>query len=95
MTVDRIGPVDPIHNPKKVKGAGKARQGGGTDSVSFSAEAKSKAEVFHATELAKGAPEVRWDRVQEVKKKLQDPSYISDKVVESVADRLMEHFGIG
>jgi hypothetical protein len=29
-----------------------------------------------------------------VKKKLEDPSYINNKVIEDVADRLMEQFGI-
>jgi hypothetical protein len=44
--------------------------------------------------MAKQAPEIRWELVEAAKRKLQDPSYISDKVINSVADRLMEYFEI-
>ena len=46
-------------------------------------------------ETVKAAPDVREDRIAEVKAKLQDPNYINDAVVNSVADRLMDDlFGI-
>jgi hypothetical protein len=32
--------------------------------------------------------------VEEAKKRLQDPNYISDQVLDSVARRLMEYFEI-
>ena len=34
------------------------------------------------------------DRVEEVKAKLQDPSYIDDKVKGEVADKIMDMFGL-
>ena len=94
MTIERVGPVDPLQNLKKTKGPDKPRKSEGADSISVSEEARSKAEVYQATELAKGAPEIRWELVEEAKKKLLDPNYISDKVVDTVAERLMEYFEI-
>ena len=94
MTIERIGPMDPIQNFKKARGPEKPRKGDGADSITLSQEAKSKAEVYQATEMAKNAPEIRWELVEAAKKRLQDPNYISEKVVDSVAERLMEYFEI-
>ena len=94
MTIDRVGPVDPLQNLKKAKGPEKPRRNEGEDSIHVSEEARSKAEVYQATELAKGAPAIRWELVEEVKKRLLDPNYISDKALDSVAQRLMEYFEI-
>ena len=94
MTIERIGPMDPIPSFKKAKGPEKPKRGEGADSISLSAEAKSKAEVYQATEMAKNAPGIRWELVEAAKKKLQDPNYISEKVVDAVAERLMEYFEI-
>jgi negative regulator of flagellin synthesis FlgM len=94
MTIERIGPIDPVQNLKKAGNTAKPKASDGADSISFSAEAKSKAEVYNATELAKSAPLVRQERVEEVKRKLQDPSYISDKLIDALADKLMEYFEI-
>jgi anti-sigma28 factor (negative regulator of flagellin synthesis) len=94
MTIDRVGPVDPVQNLKKTRGPDKPRKNEGADSIHVSEEARSKAEVYQAAELAKGAPEIRWELVEAVKKRLQDPNYISDQVLKSVAERLMEYFEI-
>ena len=94
MTIERIGPMDPIPSFKKAKGPEKPKRGEGADSITLSEEAKSKAEVYQATEMAKNAPGIRWELVEAAKKKLQDPNYISEKVVDAVAERLMEYFEI-
>jgi anti-sigma28 factor (negative regulator of flagellin synthesis) len=94
MTIDRVGPVDPVQNLKKARGPDKPRKSEGADSIHVSEEARSKAEVYQAAELAKGAPEIRWELVEAVKKRLEYPNYISDQVVRTVAERLMEYFEI-
>ena len=94
MTVEGIGPVDPVSNYKRIDRAAKPKKAEATDSIDVSAEAKSAAEAYHAKELAKNSPDVRADRVAEVKQKLQDPNYINDTVLDEVADRLMESFGV-
>lgn len=94
MTIERIGVPDPISKFTKADKANKAKQTQKKDSINLSSEAKSKAEVYNATEAAKMAPAVRKDRVDEVKKKLEDPTYISNAVVEAVADKILNYFEI-
>jgi negative regulator of flagellin synthesis FlgM len=45
-------------------------------------------------EAAGSAPDVRSDRVAEVLQKMKDPSYINNSVVDLVADRLMDVYGL-
>ena len=94
MTVEGVGPVDPVSNLKKVDRADKPRKAPGADSIQVSAEAKSAAEVYHAKELVKNSPDVRADRIAEVKKKLEEPNYLSDEMLSDVVDRIMDSFGI-
>ncbi len=94
MTIDKLGPIDSISKYNKTEKVSKPKKKDSSDSISFSEEARSKGEIYKATEEAKLAPEVRLDRVAEVKKKLEDPAYIDDKVVESVADSVLDLFQI-
>ncbi len=94
MTIDRVGPLDNISKIRKSSKLPKTSKTNKKDSISFSREAREKAEIFNALEIAKKSPDVRLDRVTEVKKKLEDPSYINDKVVEVVAEKIMESFDI-
>ncbi|MBU0927864.1 MAG: flagellar biosynthesis anti-sigma factor FlgM [Spirochaetes bacterium] len=89
MTIDRLNPLDPIQ-PKKPSGVTRADRNSGSDSVSLSSEAVVKAELFKALELAKAAPDVRMDRVAELKAKIDDPNYINDAVLSATADRILE-----
>ena len=90
MTIDKLGAIDSISKYNKTEKVSKPEQKISSDSISFSEEAKSKGEVYKVTEEAKLAPDVRLDRIEEVKKKLEDPSYIDEKVVETVAERVMD-----
>lgn len=94
MTIERLGPVDPLSNYNKTEKPAKAEKKEKSDSISFSEEAKSKGEIFKATEEVRLAPEVRQDRIDEVKEKLKDPSYISERIIESVADSVMKVLGL-
>ncbi len=93
MTIERLGPVDPVQRysqAEKTQRAAKPEN----DSVDFSDEAKMKAEVYQIAEQVRKAPDVRADRVEEVKKKLEDPNYIDDIVVEHVAEQIMDMFSL-
>lgn len=94
MTVERIGPLDPTSNVKKTGKPSRAKPKSDVDSINVSQEARSKAEVFKAQEAAKAAPDVRADRVAEVKRKLQDPSYPSEEVIQRTADGILKSFDI-
>lgn len=94
MTIDRLGPVDPVAKYNKTNKTSKVVKKTETDSVNVSEEAKRSAELLKAADAAKLSPDIRMDRVEEVKAKLQDPNYINDKVLGEVADSIMDMFGI-
>jgi negative regulator of flagellin synthesis FlgM len=89
MTIDRLNPLDPIQ-PKKPSGVSHADRNSGRDSVSLSSEAVVKAELFKAFELAKAAPDIRMDRVAELKAKIDDPAYMTDAILGVTADRILD-----
>ena len=94
MTVERVGPPDPISRFNKTQKTEKPARKHDKDSVHVSEDAKLKAEIYTATEQVRMSPDVRLDRVEEVKKKLEDPNYISDKVIDTVAEKLMDQLSI-
>lgn len=94
MTIDRLGSADPVAKYNKTSKTSKVVKKSETDSVNVSDEAKRSAELLKAADAAKLSPDVRMDRIEEVKAKLQDPNYINDKVLGEVADSIMDMFGI-
>ena len=90
MTIDRIGSIDPIQPGKKPGRPNQVSESPKTDSISISSEAQEKAELFRIRELAVTAPDIRAERIAELKEKINDPSYINDKIVNATADRLID-----
>ncbi len=94
MMIDRIGSIEPIQPGKKTAKADAVRNSAEPDSVAFSSEAMEKSELYHAVELVSGADDVRMDRIAELKQKINDPSYINEKLIADTADRIMNAFGL-
>ena len=94
MNVNSLGPVDPVSKQNKTSKVEKPVSTGSKDSIRISNDAKAMAEVYSAAETIKASPDVRMDRIEEVREKLKDPSYIDNKVIESVADSVMDFFGL-
>lgn len=90
MTIDRLNSLDPIRDPKKPSGTGAAPRSGKGDSIAISSDAVVKAELYSALEAAKAAPELRTDRIAEVRARLADPGYIDDAVISLTADRIVD-----
>jgi negative regulator of flagellin synthesis FlgM len=90
MMVEKLGPTDPIQNTQKASQTGKANAQRQSDAVSISAEAVEKGESFQVYELARQAPDVRADKIAELKAKIQDPNYINDTVLSATADKIIE-----
>jgi len=89
MTVNRIGHVDPIPTGKK---PGRSEQVGGNDkadTINLSSDAMKKAEMYQVVELIKSAPELDDARIAELRQKINDPSYIDEKVVKATADNIL------
>lgn len=90
MTIDRLNSMDPIRDPMKPARGGRADRPGKGDSVSISQDASFKADLFRASEIAKAAPELRSDRVAELKAKIDQPGYIDDAVLSLTADKIID-----
>jgi negative regulator of flagellin synthesis FlgM len=94
MTIEGIGPVDPIQRFNKTERIHKPDATRTGDSISVSDEAKLRSEIMQAVAEIREMPDLRMDRVAEVKARLEDPSYIDDRIVEAVADEIMSVFDI-
>ena len=90
MTIDRIGYVDPIQPGKKAGEANQVRETHRADSISISSEAVAKSEHYWARDLVATAPDLRMDRIEEVKAKINDPAYLNKEVIAATADRLID-----
>lgn len=92
MTIDRIGSPEPIQPGKKPGPNSRVSQAEKSDSISLSSEAVEKAEFYRALELVASAPDIREDRVAELRQKIDDPAYIEERI-SATADRIMDVFG--
>ncbi|MDR0998330.1 MAG: flagellar biosynthesis anti-sigma factor FlgM [Treponema sp.] len=94
MTIDRIGYTDPIQSGKKAGRNESINQNSKSDSINLSSEAIEKSELYRAIEVVSTAPDVRADLVAEMKAKINDPSYINDRILQAAADKIIESFGL-
>ncbi|MBO5825885.1 MAG: flagellar biosynthesis anti-sigma factor FlgM [Treponema sp.] len=95
MMIDKIGGLNPLNNVQNIrKTDSAAKVSSQTDSISVSKEAVEKAEAYYLDKVAAETPNVRADRIAEVKAKIKDPSYLSDEVILSTAEKVMSGFGI-
>jgi negative regulator of flagellin synthesis FlgM len=94
MMIDRINPLDPIQPGKKAGRSGQITPGSGADSIALSPEAREKAEIYQALEIASAASGLRADRIAELREKINDPDYINDAIIKATADKIMDVFGL-
>jgi len=90
--VSSVNQVNNVQNLRKTEGASKVSKE--VDSISVSAEAKEMAEVYYMEKVANETPDVRADRVAEVKEKLKDPNYLNNVVLNSAADKFLSAIGL-
>jgi negative regulator of flagellin synthesis FlgM len=93
MDISKINGIDKVLNTTKAKPAGKAEEVRQSDKVSLSAEAKQMAELQRAVDIVKNAPDVRADKVAEMKKFIANGGYSNSEVINKVADKLLETLG--
>ncbi|MCQ2575636.1 MAG: flagellar biosynthesis anti-sigma factor FlgM [Treponema sp.] len=90
--VNNVTQVNNVQNLRKSENTGKVSQA--ADSISVSKEAVEKAEAYYLEKVAAETPDVRADRVAEVKAKLQDPNYLSNAVIQSAAENFLTSIGL-
>ncbi|MDR0663072.1 MAG: flagellar biosynthesis anti-sigma factor FlgM [Spirochaetaceae bacterium] len=91
MTIGRTVPIEPtrpVSENKRNDPANKTAKTGVT--VVISTEARRKADWLNAIELVSAAPDIRADRVAELKGKINDPAYINDILLNDTADRIID-----
>jgi len=94
MMIDRLGGIDPLKNVQNTQKPQRAKETAQPDSINVSEEARVRAEVLYAMDAAGSTPDIREDRVAEVMEKIKDPDYVNKAVVDIVADRLLDVFGV-
>ena len=94
MTIDKLGSINPLQHYNRPEKATKSAYKSEHDSISVSMEARTMAELYQVAEIVKNSDDVRYDRVEEVKRKLEDPSYINDAILDIVADKIMDVFKV-
>jgi len=90
--VNNVTQVNNVQNLRKSENTGKIAQE--SDSISVSREAVEKAEAYYLDKVAAETPDVRADRIAEVKAKLKDPSYLSNAVIQSAAENFLTSMGL-
>ncbi|MDR2601547.1 MAG: flagellar biosynthesis anti-sigma factor FlgM [Spirochaetaceae bacterium] len=90
MTIGRIGQSEPIAPGREAGQVGRPAETNERDIISISKEGFERAELTRILNIVKGAPDVRADKVAEFKKKINDPNYITDVVINATADKLLQ-----
>lgn len=90
--VNNVTQLNNVQNIRKTDNSAKVRAE--SDSISVSKEAVEKAEAYYMEKVAAETPDVRADRIAEVKAKIKDPSYLSNAIIQSAAEKLMTSFGL-
>lgn len=96
MEIRGLDGVRGIENNGKVNKAyrSNADSVSGADSADISSEAKALAEESRIREMVDKAPDIRQDKVDEVREKLANGAYDNDEVMNQVAERLMKVLGL-
>ena len=90
--INELNPLNNVQNTKKTENV--AKFSAGSDSIEVSDEARLKAEAYYLQKVADETPDVRADRIAEVKAKIKDPSYLNNAVIQSAAEGIMASFGL-
>lgn len=95
MMIDKMNGVFPLGETKGVQKTSNASNPiFPNDTVSISQEARDAEEIRFLKEVADETPDVRMDKVEAFKAKLNDPNYINDALLAKTADKFMEALGI-
>jgi negative regulator of flagellin synthesis FlgM len=93
MTVDKIGNVNNIFEPKRSKNVQKNDSlSTGNDSVQISSEGLKAIEDARFAQIVRETPDVRAERVQEIKAQIDGGTYnkdFDDKILAMVADKIL------
>ena len=90
--VNSINSLNNVQNLRKTENSAKVTDN--ADSIQVSKEALEKAEAYYLEKVAAETPNVRADRIAEIKAKIKDPSYLSDAVIKSTVEKFLTSIGL-
>jgi negative regulator of flagellin synthesis FlgM len=93
MKIQGLNGVEQVQNLKKSAGIEKpAGNAQAEPTVHISKTAANREDFLHALEIVKAAdtPDIRADRVAELKAKINDPAYINESLIKLTADRVVD-----
>lgn len=90
--VNNVTQLNNVQNIRKTDNSAKVKAE--SDSISVSKEAVEMAEAYYMDKVAADTPDVRADRIAEVKAKIKDPSYLNNAIIQSTAEKLMTSYGL-
>jgi negative regulator of flagellin synthesis FlgM len=90
MVIEKIGNINNISETKKSKPISGKKEDIRSDSIQISSEGKLAAENAKLTQVIKETPDMRMDRVRDIKQRINDGSYDfnDNKMLEMVADKI-------
>lgn len=95
MTIDRLDGITKIQNVQPMATpirTEKPKQG--KDTFTVSDEARRLADAQFLSQVAAETPDVRMDRVNEVRELLKDPNYINNARIFDTAEKFLQSLGI-
>ena len=92
MVIDKIGNINNIVDTRKTKSSGGVSETRKNDSIQISSEGKKAAETARISQIVRETPDVRAERVAEIKDKIARGEYNFDdnKILEMVADKIAD-----
>ncbi len=90
--VNSVNSVNNVQNLRKTENTAKVSKE--ADSISVSKEAVEMAEAYYLDKVAAETPDVRADKIAEIKAKIKDPSYLSDAIIQSTAEKFLTSIGL-
>ncbi|MBP3743758.1 MAG: flagellar biosynthesis anti-sigma factor FlgM [Treponema sp.] len=90
--ISNVTQVNNVQNLRKTENTAKVSRD--VDSISVSEEAKEMAEAYYLEQVAKETPDVRADKIAELKEKIKDPNYLNNAVINSAADKFLSAIGL-
>jgi len=95
-TISRVEHITPALPQIRPVSPGRVGKSGGEDTITISPEGYEKAELLHAFEMVSqsaSTPEVRPDRVEAARQKINDPGYLSQAIEGAAGDIVDMIFG--
>lgn len=88
-SINNVTQVNNVSNLRKNENVSKVSHE--ADSIELSQEVR---ESYYMDKVAKETPDIRADRVAEIKEKIKDPNYLNDTIINSAADKFLAALGI-